>query len=160
MGCFDKTNLATVIKRDAYIFSTHINYHPVRRWTLASQLAAKWLTDRKGDIESDSSTYLVGGRVIHDISERWETSVQAGWLSGDSGGQRTVLCAELGYLVTTNLWVSGGYNWLSYDDADLVGTDFTVDGAYLRLRFKFDEDLFGGKKPSTNKALEPKNDGL
>jgi hypothetical protein len=58
------------------------------------------------------------------------------------------------------LWLSVGYNWLNYTDADLVGTDFTVDGAYLRLRFKFDEDLFGANKPATNKALEPKNVGL
>jgi hypothetical protein len=98
--------------------------------------------------------------VLHDITERWEASVQGGWLSGDLGGQRFILGAETGYLVTTNLWLSVGYNWLSYTDADLVGTDFTVDGAYLRLRFKFDEDLFGANKPATNKALEPKNVGL
>lgn len=156
----NKSTLNDYRKSDSYIFSNHINYHPTRRWTFASQLAAKWYADNSNDLDSDSTTYLLGGRIIHDISERWETSVQAGWLSGDLGGQRSVLGAEVGYLVTTNLWVSGGYNWLSYDDADLVGTDFTVDGAYLRLRFKFDEDLFGGKKPSTNKALEPKNDGL
>jgi hypothetical protein len=43
-------------------------------------------------------------------------------------------------------------------DADVVGSDFTVDGAYLRMRFKFDEDLFRAQiSPSTNKTLEPKN---
>ncbi|HMV60016.1 MAG TPA: hypothetical protein PKC07_02270, partial [Agitococcus sp.] len=156
----NKATLNAHSKTDSYIFSNHINYHPTRRWTFASQLAAKWYTDNSSNLDSEATTYLIGGRIIHDISERWETSIQAGWLSGDLGGQRTVLGAEAGYLVTTNLWLSLGYNWLSYDDADLVGTDFTVDGAYMRLRFKFDEDLFGGNKPSTNKALEPKNVGL
>lgn len=156
----NQTSKTNIIETDAYIFSTHINYHPTRRWTFSNQYAAKWLSDRKNEISSDSSTYLVGGRVLHDITERWEASVQAGFLGGDLGGKRTVLGAEAGYLVTTNLWLSLGYNWLSYQDADLVGTDFTVDGAYMRLRFKFDEDLFGGNKPSTNKALEPKNVGL
>ena len=153
----NQTSAANLIETEAYIFSTHINYHPTRRWTFSNQYAAKWLTDRKNDISSDSTTYLVGGRVLHDMTERWEASVQAGWLSGDIGGERLVLGAETGYLVTTNLWLSVGYNWLSYQDADLVGTDFTVDGAYLRLRFKFDEDLFGATKPATNKVLEPKN---
>ncbi|MBK7300478.1 MAG: DUF11 domain-containing protein [Moraxellaceae bacterium] len=156
----NQTSLLNLLKTDAYIFSTHWNYHPSRRWTFSNQYAAKWLTDRKNDISSDSTTYLVGGRVLHDITERWEASLQGGWLSGDLGGQRFIVGAETGYLVTTNLWLSVGYNWLNYTDADLVGTDFTVDGAYLRLRFKFDEDLFGANKPATNKALEPKNVGL
>ena len=156
----DQTSLSNIMEKEAYIFSTHWNYHPIRRWTFSNQYAAKWLTDRKNDISSDSTTYLVGGRVLHDITERWEASVQGGWLSGDLGGQRFIVGAETGYLVTTNLWLSVGYNWLNYTDADLVGTDFTVDGAYLRLRFKFDEDLFGANKPATNKALEPKNVGL
>ncbi|MCB1673394.1 MAG: DUF11 domain-containing protein [Pseudomonadales bacterium] len=156
----DQTSLSSIKEKEAYIFSTHWNYHPVRRWTFSNQYAAKWLTDSSANISTDSFTYLIGGRVLHDITERWEASLQAGWLNGDIGGNRLVVGAESGYLVTTNLWLSLGYNWLSYEDADLVGTDFTVDGAYLRLRFKFDEDLFGANKPATNKALEPKNVGL
>ncbi len=156
----DQTSLSSIKEKEAYIFSTHWNYHPVRRWTFSNQYAAKWLTDSSAGISTDSFSYLIGGRVLHDITERWEASLQAGWLNGDIGGNRLVVGAETGYLVTTNLWLSLGYNWLSYDDADLVGTDFTVDGAYLRLRFKFDEDLFGANKPATNKALEPKNVGL
>lgn len=156
----NQSSLLNKLKTDAYIFSTHWNYHPTRRWTFSNQYAAKWYSDNSNTISSDATTYLVGGRVLHDITERWEASLQGGWLSGDLGGNRFVVGAETGYLVTTNLWLSLGYNWLSYSDADLVGTDFTVDGAYLRLRFKFDEDLFGANKPTTNKALEPKNVGL
>lgn len=156
----DESNITNLINRDAYIFSNHLNYHPVRRWTFANQLAAKWVTDSRDDLTSKSSTYLIGLRAIHDLTERWEASVQAGWLSGDAGGKRYVLGAESGYLVTTNLWLSMGYNWLSYQDADVVGSDFTVDGLYLRMRFKFDEDLFKADKPSINKTLEPNNVSL
>ena len=48
---------------------------------------------------------------------------------------------ELGYLVTTNLWVSAGYNFFGYRDADLAGADYTARGAYVRMRYKFDESL-------------------
>ena len=156
----DNSTVSNLIDREAYIFSNHVNYHPVRRWTFANQLAAKWFTDTHEQLTSTSATYLVGFRAIHDLTERWEASLQSGWLSGDSGGQRFVLGAETGYLVTTNLWLSLGYNWLSYEDADIVGSDFTVDGLYLRMRFKFDEDLFKADKPSINKTLEPNNVSL
>ena len=51
---------------------------------------------------------------------------------------------ELGYLVTANLWVSAGYNFFGYRDEDLAGADYTTKGPYVRLRFKFDETVFGG----------------
>jgi hypothetical protein len=46
---------------------------------------------------------------------------------------------ELGYLIATNLWVSAGYNFSGYKDAELQGGDHTAKGAYLRMRYKFDE---------------------
>ncbi len=148
-------SIADVIDRNAYIFSTHVNYHPVRRLTLAGEYAGKWVVDKgMGLDESTSATHMIGLRAIRDLTERWEASVQGGWMAGDTGGKRYVLGAETGYLVTTNLWLSVGYNWQSYSDADVVGSDFTVDGAYLRMRFKFDEDLFNADKPKTNKTLE------
>ncbi len=41
----------------------------------------------------------------------------------------------------TNLWVSAGYNFFGYRDADLQGADYTAKGPYVRLRYKFDESL-------------------
>lgn len=148
------------IDRDAYIFSTHANYHPVRRWTFAGHYAGKWVTDTMvGGLQSDSATHMIGLRAIHDLTERWEASVQGGWLGGETGGKHYVLGAETGYLVTANLWLSTGYNFMSYKDDDVVGSDFTVDGLYMRLRFKFDEDLFRADKPAVNKTLEPQHVG-
>jgi hypothetical protein len=45
---------------------------------------------------------------------------------------------------------------VGYQDKDLIDSDTTMDGAYFRFRFKFDENLFNKNKPSVNKALEPK----
>lgn len=60
---------------------------------------------------------------------------------------------ELGYQVQTNLWLALGVNWSGFDDRDLVGSDYTRRGIYLRLRWKFDEDLFRRKQPAVNPAL-------
>ena len=62
--------------------------------------------------------------------------------------------AEVGYLVTSNLWLSAGYNWAGFRDYDLAGSEYTSRGAYLRLRFKFDERLFRGSDPSVNHTLD------
>ena len=52
-----------------------------------------------------------------------------------------------------NLWLSAGVNWVGFSDKDLTGSDYTNRGVYLRLRFKFDGNLFKGKDTDTNRAL-------
>jgi hypothetical protein len=49
---------------------------------------------------------------------------------------------ELGFMVMENLWLSGGYNFYGYRDEDFANGEYTNKGTYLRLRYKFDEDLF------------------
>ena len=46
--------------------------------------------------------------------------------------------------VATNLWVSAGYNFFGYKDADLAGADYTAKGPFVRVRYKFDEELLRG----------------
>ena len=63
---------------------------------------------------------------------------------------------EAGYLLQQNLWLSFGVNASGFaGDADLVGYEYTRRGAYLRLRFKFDEKLFSRGKPALDRAVEP-----
>lgn len=150
------TDLETEFKREAYVTSIHTNYHPQRRLTLSGQYAAKWSELDEDNVSSNALTQLFSGRVIYDINERWDMSVQAGTLWANRGaGTRYLVGAELGYLVVTNLWVSTGYNFMGYQDDELANTSSTGEGAYLRFRFKFDEDLFGRRSAKTNFALEP-----
>lgn len=150
------TDLEAEFQREAYVTSIHTNYHPQRKLTLSGQYAAKWSKLDEYQISSDALTQLLSGRVIYDINERWDMSVQAGSLWANRGaGTRYLMGAELGYLLATNLWVSAGYNFLGYQDDELANTSSTGEGAYLRFRFKFDEDLFGGRSAKTNFALEP-----
>ena len=59
---------------------------------------------------------------------------------------------EAGYLVKTNLWLSAGFNWAGFSDRDL-SSDYTARGVYLRLRYKFDADLWAGSNPDINRSL-------
>ena len=62
---------------------------------------------------------------------------------------------EAGYLLQQNLWLSAGVNAAGFaGDADLVGYEYTRAGVYVRLRFKFDENLFKGRDPQVNRSLD------
>lgn len=152
----DNQSLTEPVKREVYIASTHANYHPVRRLTLASQYAVKYVRQDQNNLANSGATQLVSGRAIYDLNERWDISVQTGIMwSNVSDGQRHLIGAELGYLLAANLWVSGGYNFIGYRDDDLVDSNTTAKGMYLRLRFKFDEDLLNMGSATANKSMEP-----
>ena len=74
----------------------------------------------------------------------------------------TLLAFDLGVLhkddreigVRESLWLSAGYNRVGFSaDRDLAGYEYTQRGAYVRLRFKFDETLFDGGDPAVNRSL-------
>jgi hypothetical protein len=54
------------------------------------------------------------------------------------------------------VWLSIGYNILGFTDPDLTSEDYTQRAFYLRLRIKFDENLF---KPKHNAEALPANTG-
>jgi hypothetical protein len=49
---------------------------------------------------------------------------------------------ELVYQAVNDLRVSAGYNYRGFNGGGLQGTDYTSQGFYVRMRFKFDEGLF------------------
>ena len=55
---------------------------------------------------------------------------------------------ETGYQLIGNMWVSVGYNLVGFKDADLSGEDITRRGAFIRMRFKFDESIFKAQEKS------------
>ena len=51
--------------------------------------------------------------------------------------------------------LSAGFNRTGFAaDRDLAGYEYTQRGAYLRLRFKFDETLFKGDSRDVNRSLD------
>ncbi|MDD4964524.1 MAG: SdrD B-like domain-containing protein [Gallionella sp.] len=138
----DTTSAAT-IKRVMDIISLHVNYQSDSDWQASGHYAAKWLTDESFGLSSHSNAHLASGRVMWDITERWDAGV-LGSVMGDRGFRsiRYGLGAETGYLLQANLWLSIGYNFFGFKDTDLIGQNATDKGFFVRLRFKFDEDLF------------------
>ncbi len=94
-------------------------------------------------------------RVAYDITERWDLGALAAVQLGQRGARQQALGIEAGYLLQQNLWLSAGFNLSGFrGDADLTGYEYTRRGAYLRLRFKFDETLFRGGDRNITRSLD------
>lgn len=139
----------------AHIVSLHGDYHPSRPWWFNGRLAAKSTTDKTlPSGQQGYSAFLVGGRATYDISEKWDVGLMTSLMYSPQGSSKQwAQGAEIGYLVQTNLWLSLGANWRGFNDRELTGSDYTNRGVYVRLRFKFDGELFKGKDTDVNRAL-------
>ncbi len=153
----DASNAAVgELKTRALIASSHIDYHPSRPWWLSGRVAGKWQNDRFELGATDSfKSQLFSGRVVYDITENWDLGAMLALQTGRNSARQTAAGVEVGYLLRQNLWLSAGFNATGFKgDADLAGYEYTQRGVYLRLRFKFDEDVFKGGRPQTNRSLD------
>lgn len=153
----DASNAAVgTLKSRAWILSGHADYHPSRPWWMTGRVAGKWQKDRfENGVASDFRAQLLAGRLVYDITENWDVGVLAAAQFGDNGARQTAYGLEVGYLLQQNLWLSAGVNFTGFaGDADLAGYEYTRSGVYLRLRFKFDENLFKGRDQQVNRSLD------
>lgn len=136
------------IRTSAHIFSAHADWHPSRPWWLTGRIAAKWQQDSffyadTGRVDDDFNAVLLSGRVVYDITENWDIGLLGATFRGQDGSNQYAFGMEVGRLLRQNLWLSVGYNSTGFSgDEDLTGYEYTQQGAFIRLRFKFDEDLF------------------
>ncbi len=128
------------------IVSLNLNYQPRHDWQFTGHYAGKLLDDHSAGLNSSSMTNLLSGRVMYDISERWDAALMASVMhtQGASQGTRYGMGMEIGYLMQANTWVSLGYNFFGFNDPDQINTNYSSQGIYMRLRYKFDQDLMVG----------------
>jgi hypothetical protein len=138
--------------KHAHVFSLHTNYKPYRPLTLSGQFAYKHVQESFAQTQDSFSAYLLAGRVMYDLTERWDAGVFSSALTS-KGARQYGVGIETGYAVVDNLWLSVGFNLLGFNDDDLVESDYTRRGVYIRLRYKFDEKLFARRNRAWNNSL-------
>ena len=150
-------------KEKAHIASAHFDYHPRRPLWLSGQVAGKWRNDTLACtgpgvdcINSNFNAQLVQARIMYDVTNKWDVGAMGSVLS-ESGfrNRRWGWGVETGYLVANNTWLSVGYNFRGIEDKDLL-TDYSGRGVFLKLRWKFDENLFGPGKSGIDKTVDSK----
>lgn len=153
----DDSNAATgSLSSRAHIVSVHADYHPSRPWWFTGRVAAKWQNDRfEGGVADSFRAQLYSGRMVYDVTENWDLGLMAATQLGQYGARQHAMGVEVGYLIQQNLWLSAGYNRTGFAaDSDLAGYEYTRDGFYLRLRFKFDQNLFAGSNQNINRSMD------
>ncbi len=140
----DDTQVGMELRNSTQIVSIHADWQPRRPFILTGRYAAKWAQDKSNGLSTRYRAQVIGGRATWEFAPKWDVAIVSSALFGNTTASRQYgVGLELGYLVATNLWVSAGYNFFGYKDADLAGADYTVKGPYVRLRYKFDEGVFG-----------------
>ena len=140
-------SLGTATDRRVQVVSTHGDVHPLRAWTFSGQYAAKFVNDRTEVSPARFGIHLVSGRAGFDFAQRWDIGGLTSVMWGGDGGRRSALGGELGFELQKNLWLSAGYNATGFTDRDLVSSNFTTRGMFMRLRMKFDESAVPAKSP-------------
>jgi hypothetical protein len=144
-----------------HVMSMHGTYHPSRPWWFNGKVAYKDKTEKLFNPNNTSlNDYFraiqVAGRITYDLSENWDVGVMASVLQGLKGdkGRQHAFGLEVGYLLKTDLWLSAGVNFTGFSDKDLTSGEYTNRGLYLRLRYKFDENLWRSDNKTVNRALD------
>jgi hypothetical protein len=136
------------------LISIHGDWQLSRPFLVSGRYAAKWTHDQSNGLSTKYHAQVVGARATWEFARRWDVGLVSSALFGDSSASRQYgVGLELGYLAATNLWVSAGFNFTGYRDADLAGADYTAKGPYVRVRYKFDESLFDKAPAADNKTM-------
>ena len=139
---------AAIGQRRVHVVSTHGDYRRAQPWMVSGQYAGKWVREELETAGLRYAAHLVSGRAGYDVTSRIDVGGLASVMwSGSDERLRKALGAEVGVLLVENTWLSVGYNVTGFSDRDfdnVLGVDATTRGFFLRLRMKFEENLFGG----------------
>ena len=93
-----------------------------------------------GGITAHGITQMIGGEVRHDITKRLDIGFAGSALfAGASDTIDYSYGPSIGYTPAKNVWISAGYNLEGFVDHDFEAAEYSRQGVYIKLRFKFDQ---------------------
>ena len=117
------------------------NFHPNRQTQISFQYGAKYVQENIADQNYNSFTDLIGLECRQDFAKKWDVGLQGQILHSWQSNQYDYrLAPSVGYLLMKNMWLSGGYNLVGFQDDDFSAADFTAQGPFVKFRFKFDQN--------------------
>ncbi len=118
----------------------NLNYTIDKQQQFATHWGVKYNLDNIDGEEYDGFTQLLGFQYIYDLHERLDLSLHGDILySSNSDNYRYSLGPSLGVNVYKNLWLSIGYNIDGFEDEDFSQSEYTANGPFVKMRFKFDK---------------------
>ncbi|MBI1798941.1 MAG: DUF11 domain-containing protein, partial [Candidatus Eisenbacteria bacterium] len=131
-----------VNRRLAHVLSLHGTGPAGGGFVTSLSWAGKILRQGDDALSVGSGMQWLHGRVMRDLGTAWDAGFTASTLLGHGASHRDGLGIELGRRMREGVWLSTGWNYFGYQDPDLPGEEYTQRGAFMRLRARFDENLF------------------
>lgn len=115
------------------------------RWQLAGHYGAKYVKTDFNGLTNSGFTHLLGGETRFDITERIDIGLHGSLLyAGNSDTLNYAYGPSIGVSPVDNVWISLGYNVVGYKEPDFLASEYSQQGAYLKFRFKFDQNSARG----------------
>ncbi len=145
----DQLDLVWEKKRDAYfaleghriVNNFNSNVQIDERNQLGMQYAAKYVLDTIDSTRYTGYTDIVGLEFRHDLTREWDVGARTSILHSWRADQRDESYGVfVGWSPMDNVWISLGWNFKGYRDADFSGAQYRDEGLNLAFRIKFDQD--------------------
>jgi outer membrane protein OmpA-like peptidoglycan-associated protein len=108
---------------------------------LALQYGSKYVKETINSTQLSGYTDSPGGELRYDLNSKWDIGLHAAALHQWEAKQMQYRSGlSVGHSPATNFWISLGYNFSGFYDENLSGSDHTAQGAFLKFRFKFDQN--------------------
>lgn len=122
------------------INNLNANFRPRKYMQVSLQYGAKFVRDTIGGRSYGGFTDHIGFEARYDITKKWDVGIRGSLLHSWYGGRYAYsIGPSTGYNIADNAWLSLGYNIWGFEDSDFDSAAYTVQGPYVRLRMKFDQ---------------------
>ncbi len=108
-------------------------------------LGLKYRETEFAGIATEGWTQLVGTELRHDITPKLDLGFHASVLADSPTGTADFAFGpSIGLTPVEDVWLSAGYNIAGFHDSDFDGAEYSREGAYIKLRIKFDAQTARG----------------
>ncbi len=122
-----------------------LNMQAGERLQLSVNHGLKYSAFSADGAELSGVTQLMGFEARYDVTGRVDLGVHAEALySWNSGAVQYSYGPSIGASPAKNVWLSFGWNFDGFNDADFAAADYSAAGPYLKLRIKFDQHTARG----------------
>tara|TARA_R110002049_G_scaffold252264_2_gene427299 strand:+ start:32389 stop:38655 length:6267 start_codon:yes stop_codon:yes gene_type:complete len=123
----------------------NLNYTVDGKHQFGAHWGIKYTLDNIDNEEYDGVTQLLGFQYLYDLHKRVDLSLHGDVLySSNTDNYRYSLGPAIGLNVFKNMWLSVGYNIDGFEDEDFSAAEYTANGPYVKMRFKFDKSTVKG----------------
>ncbi len=136
--------IAPFIDYNTSIISIHSFIEPVRKLEFGLKYAYKASTENSVNFGATTNTNFYLLRAEYDITDDLNAGAEYRLLHQLEAGDRlNGYSIDAGYVVYRNVRLTVGYNFKGYKELDLVDYSLWSRGPFIRLSFKFSEELLG-----------------